>query len=85
MISELLIHWFKFTDVWYAHPGKLRHAILWGGRWHVGFYNYEIDLICVKRCKTNEEGELYLSPGSRTILGATIKAILKLRRIRNGT
>lgn len=40
------------------------------------------DIICVRRCDTAEEAEAALSPGSRTILGAALKAWWKARRLR---
>ncbi len=34
------------------------------------------DLICVKRCTTNEEAERYLSPPGRTILSAVLRGLV---------
>jgi len=76
MITELLMHIFGWTDIWYAHPGTFRLALL-SGRWHVGIWHPQFDLLSVKRCNTEEECEKYLSPGSRLIFGALFKAILK--------
>jgi len=83
VISELLIHIMGCDAVWYANPGTLKNMIKWDGRWHVGFWTGpQLDLVCIKKCKTNEEADRYLSPGGRTILSATLKTLSA--RIRAG-
>lgn len=72
MLAEYIMHKIGWTDVWYAHPGPLGFPL---PRWHVGIWND--DLLCIKKVTTGEDAEQFLSPGSRTILGATIKAVLK--------
>jgi hypothetical protein len=76
MIVEWLMHHFGWTDIWYAHPGgSFRRNFSWGGRFHVGVWTGEQhDLICVKKCSTNEEAERLLSPGARTIWLAALRS-----------
>ena len=75
MIVEKLMHHFNWTDVWYAHPGPFKYP----DRFHVGVWaGVDLDLLCVKDCKTNEEAEEWLSPGANSIFMAAIKAALKV-------
>ncbi len=90
MVSEVVMHWMGWSDVWYAHPGArgfwrdLWRYIRWEGRWHVGNWTGpQNDLLCVRYCDTNEEAERWLSPGSRTILGAVLKALWRAGNPRN--
>lgn len=81
MIAEAIMHWCGWTDVWYARPRTLWQSLVWGERWHVGVWTGpHFALLCVKHCDTTGEAERCLSPGSRTILGAAFKSLLKLRR-----
>ena len=67
-----LMHATGFTDIWYAHPGP--DGIL-RNRWHAGFWTGpQKDLICVKKCETNEEAEEWLSPGANTPIAAILAA-----------
>lgn len=82
MLAEIIMHRMDWGDVWYAHPGvrgwwrDLWRYLRWDGRWMVGVWTGpQRDLICVRHCDTNEEAERWLSPGSHTILGATLKAL----------
>jgi hypothetical protein len=84
MLFEYLIYRLGWTDVWYAHAGKGtfldRHS---GPRWHVGKWTGpQVDLICTRRCDTNQEAEEALSPSGWTIWHAFILSLLKEMRLR---
>jgi hypothetical protein len=84
MLTELLVHVLQWDAVWYAHPGGClpRLGRHWGGRWHAGVWTgLDGDLICVRRCDTKGQAEKHLSPGSRTVLGAVLKAAWKRYRL----
>jgi len=50
-------------DLWYANPGGEYGRKSSGGRWSAGvFTGPQHDLICVKKCDTNEEANRWLSP-----------------------
>lgn len=91
MVSEVVMHWMGWSEVWYAHPGTrgvLRDCwryLRWDGRWHVGNWSgRDRDLLCVRDCgsMTLPEADPYLSPGSRTIMGATFRAVWRYWRTR---
>ena len=74
-IATKAMHDVGFTDLWYAHPGS---ALVRADRWHAGIWTGpQQDLICVKKCETNEEAEEWLSPGAAGPLAA-IKAATAL-------
>jgi len=77
--AELLMHEARFSDIWYAYPGPGPEN-RFGERWHAGVWTGpQHDLICVKRCKTNEEANRWLSPGANSIQEA-VEAAVELRR-----
>ncbi len=77
MIAEFFIHLMSWDSVWYANPGDFRWNLK-HGRFHVGVWTGpQHDLICVRKCDTNKKADEFLSPGGRTILEATVKAIWK--------
>lgn len=86
MLIEYIMHRFQWDTVWYAGMPSFWQSITnrRGGRFHVGQWTGpQLDLVCLKRCKTNEEAEKWLSPEGRTIFLATILAILKYYYIKN--
>jgi hypothetical protein len=73
MLSELIMHKMGWTDIWYAHAEYLMKS-----RWFVGLWTGEQnDLICIKRCNTNQEAEKYLSPAASSIFLAVLFSCLK--------
>lgn len=63
---------FGWTDIWVAGGGSLSYVFavgLWTGP--------NKDLICVRPARSRVEAEYYLSPMSRSLIFATIKAIIK--------
>jgi hypothetical protein len=78
---ELLMHLMGWDTVWYAHPGTLWNALKWGGRWHVGVWQGDVDLCLVRESTMFDDPEQLLSPGGRTILSAALKSWLKRRRV----
>lgn len=70
MLTRLIMRRMHWDAIWYADRGP-RLA----GLWHVGTWTGpERDLVCIRRCATNEEARLALSPSSRTLLGAAFLA-----------
>ena len=63
-----------FSTLVYFHPGEGHRD--WADRWVAGILTgRDNDLICVKHCKTVEEGERWLSPGASDPLTAIESAI----------
>lgn len=85
--AEATMHARDWTAIWYAHPGPLTPEEA-GPRWHAGVWTgAEGDLLCVKRCETNEEAERYRSPGAGSIVGAVeaaAQALAALDRVPDG-
>ena len=86
MILEIVMHRMGWTDAWYAHCGPFDlgwfREVCLRGRWSVGVWTGpQHDLLCIKRCATNAEAELYLSPGAPTATLACLAALAKARRL----
>jgi hypothetical protein len=87
MIVEAIMHRMGWADIWYAHPGNFgmrhfRRRYIWPGRWGVGVWTGpQNDLLCIKRCDTNEEAERCLSPLAPTALAACLFALGKCTRL----
>ncbi len=81
MVVESIMHFMNWDAVWYAHPGSVKGAILWSGRYHVGIWTGpDNDLVCIRSVSSSQAAEAALSPGGHTILTATLKALwLKFR------
>jgi len=78
VIAEFLMHVAGFDAIWYAHPGK--YSFFSDGRWHAGHWSGpDGDLVCVRMCATKEVAEKSLSPGSHTVVGALLKALVVRR------
>ena len=78
MITEYMMHRFGWADICYFGPRTFFQSLKWGERWHIGVWTGpQNDLLCLKPCKTNEECEIWLSPGGTTIKLAMIGAISK--------
>lgn len=86
MITEYIMHRFNWDAIWYAGMQTFRKSLFnnRGGRFHLGKWSGpQFDLLCLKRCKTNKEAEVWVSPGGRTILLAAVLAILKYYYLKN--
>lgn len=89
MIVEIICHRMGWTDIWYAHPGPwglyrliTSFHLFWPGSWHAGVWTGpQNDLICVRRCSTNDEAEKYLSPPAPTALLACLRALWRAWRL----
>ncbi len=55
---------YGWPDIW--HPDK--------DSWFVGVWHTNFDLLCVRRCETEEEAEKWLSPEGHSFLEAIDKA-----------
>lgn len=77
MLSELLISYLGWNDVWFSGTPGIRLD----QRWHVGIWTGpQNDLLATKRCVTTTEANEYLAPGADTILGACVKSLLLLAK-----
>jgi hypothetical protein len=88
MIAEIIMDYYGWSDVvcfGVRHPdnpppGREMCWLPWDvfkrGSFMVGvFTGKDGDLLCVKKCGSWEDPEAWLSPGGRSILGATLKAL----------
>jgi len=83
MLTEYVMHKYNWTDIWYAHPGPWISPINLRKRYCVGIWTgRDNDLLCLKKCKTNPEAEIWLSPAGSLIITALIKAMIKRWRLR---
>lgn len=84
MLAEYLMYRFGWETVWMPGVRAEKNDIprrpfdfFRSGECFVGTWTGpDSDLLCVRRCKTLEEAEMWLSPPGHTILGATLKALL---------
>ncbi len=69
-----MMHQAGFADIWYAYPGLLMSE----NCWHAGIWTGpQNDLLCVKKCDTNDEANRYLSPGANSPYEAVAQAIIR--------
>ncbi len=63
-----------FSTLVYFHPGEGHRD--WADRWVAGILTgRDNDLICVRKCKTTQEAEKWLSPSASDIVSALEKAV----------
>lgn len=88
MLAEWIMERHGWDAVWFLgsnrpHPRWWQFArrdACYVGTWT----GPDMDLICVRRCETDEEAEQWLSPGGRTILHAALRSWWRLRGHRRG-
>lgn len=76
MIAELIMSYFSWSDLWapgvedivrYGPRGRYFHVGVWTGP--------DGDLLCVRRCETNEEADRCLAPPGWNVFDATLRSV----------
>ncbi len=80
MLAQFIMHLHGWHDAWFPLAGESSKHGFERNACYVGIWTGpQLDLICVKRCNTNEEANRFLSPPGRTMLDAAIRAAIVLR------
>lgn len=82
---HLLMYAMEWDSIWFVGSApRWTTGVRWwfkhGDTFFVGVWTGpQRDLICVRHCDTNAEAERWLSPGSRTLWGAALKSLWRVR------
>ena len=78
---------YGFTNIWYSNPwpiGTVPTHDTPGQRWFIGVWTGpDRDLLCLKKCETIAEAEIWLSPAGWDIRHALEGAIKKLEMLKD--
>lgn len=65
-LVDYLMDYMGWQDIWHPNPGQ----------WFMGVWTGpQDDLLCIKKCRTREEANRFLSPEGKSIDDACIKAM----------